>query len=598
MANKSISIWLRLKNGMAAGLARAEAGLAKFGKKAKRMASKVTKSLLAIGASAVGLGAYFVKAASDAEETGTKFDAVFSSVLATANKTADALSKDFDLAGSTARKLLGDTGDLLVGFGFAEDEAIKLADATNRLAIDLASFTNYSGGAAGASQALTKLLLGETEQAKSLGIVVRQSSAEYKDAVAAKMADLGVTELQAKAMTALEMAQAQSTKAQGDYERTQGGVANQTRKVAERFKEFREEIGKTIMESADLPRLLAWIADNFKRITGAVRDWSKGGGLAVATAQTKIFGLEFVYRLKLIKLNSKIAFSALSDSAETIMAYVTGVVVSNINLWVAQFNYFKDLALAVWEAIKHPIKTGFVAPDTTAMVQAIKDVAAAAKAEGLSWVSDRTEAALAEREKIISAHAKKVTKVTTQLAKDLEKASAPKPEPVDDTAAMQQAAADKKRIKEKEALNKRLKELEEERTEAVKLAAKKRADEAAKEVERLKGIAQKRVQDFIDDAKQEDEARKDAAAEQKRMERLEAKAAIRGLTLSKRDQQRLEAWRKIQAAKAQLPLAEAKAKEAEQEMLKVQGKQLRELEAIKQEQHDTNKKLADLLVMQ
>ena len=98
-------------------------------------------------------------AARDGEETRQKFDVVFSSIVSGANDMADAFSRSFKLAGATTRELLGNTGDLLVGFGFTEKAALDMSVRVNSLAQDLASFTNLQGGTKRASDALTKALL-------------------------------------------------------------------------------------------------------------------------------------------------------------------------------------------------------------------------------------------------------------------------------------------------------------------------------------------------------------------------------------------------------------------------------------------------------
>jgi len=225
-------------------------------KRSRQMAKNIGrhfKNLAAsFGVGTAGLGflaAKFVKTAADAEETANKFDVVFQSTGKLAGAVANDLAKSFDLADSTAKKMLGDTGDLLTGFGFAGDEALEMSEKVNRLAIDLASFTNYSGGASGASQALTKLLLGETEQAKSLGVVVRQGSQEYKDRVAALQENEGMTLLQAKATTALAMATEQSKNAIGDYARTSDSTANTLKAFGQMIITVKEQIGQAIIES-------------------------------------------------------------------------------------------------------------------------------------------------------------------------------------------------------------------------------------------------------------------------------------------------------------------------------------------------------------
>ncbi|MEW6507178.1 MAG: hypothetical protein AB1432_05475 [Bacteroidota bacterium] len=182
-------------------------------------------------------------AARDAEEIRSKFNTVFSSLQSEANKLADNFAKNFGLAGTTARDLLGQTGNLLVGFGFTEQQALDLSNQVNELAQDLTSFTNYAGGAKGASDALTKALLGETEQAKGLGIVIRQNSKEFQAEVESLINTKGMTENQAKALAVLKEAYRQSGKAVGDYSRTKDSLANSERRLSELYKDLQEQIG-------------------------------------------------------------------------------------------------------------------------------------------------------------------------------------------------------------------------------------------------------------------------------------------------------------------------------------------------------------------
>ena len=185
--------------------------------------------------------------ARDAEETTNKFKTVFSSMGDVATRTAKTLADSYGMAHTTAMELLGDTGDILVGFGFTEESALELSKKVQELSIDLASFTNYAGGASGASQALTKAILGETESAKSLGIVLRQGTKEFKDSVAALQEVEGMTYNQAMATTLLNDAYEQSGKAIGDFSRTSEDLANRERILGERTKELREELGEALL---------------------------------------------------------------------------------------------------------------------------------------------------------------------------------------------------------------------------------------------------------------------------------------------------------------------------------------------------------------
>ena len=261
-------IWIKIKGKDDSGpaLKGASKNVARLGKSARVMGKMfkggfnlAIRSVKALAVGVVALGATgiaLIKLGSDAEETGTKFDAVFRDIRDEANETARSLANDFNITSTSAKKLLGDTADLLTGFGFSQKAALDLADSVQRLGIDLASFTNFSGVAEGASQALTKLLLGETEQAKSLGIVVRQGSEEYKNAVKQKMKDLGVTTLQAKALTALEMATAQSKNAIGDYARTSRGAANAMRNLRSAVVGMLEKLGITIIKGLKFGKMV------------------------------------------------------------------------------------------------------------------------------------------------------------------------------------------------------------------------------------------------------------------------------------------------------------------------------------------------------
>ncbi|MDX1811581.1 MAG: phage tail tape measure protein [Gammaproteobacteria bacterium] len=197
------------------------------------------------------LGGALIKSASDAEETFSKFDTVFKDVSTSAENTANNLSKNFGLSSLAAKQLLSDTGDLLSGFGFTGEMALDVSKKVNELAVDLASFTNFSGGAEGASQALTKALLGERESVKSLGIAILEEDVKARVAQLRAMGQLeGMTERQAKAYATLSIAQEQSKNAIGDYARTQASFANRMRVVRARIEDVAVGFGKILLPIA------------------------------------------------------------------------------------------------------------------------------------------------------------------------------------------------------------------------------------------------------------------------------------------------------------------------------------------------------------
>lgn len=190
-----------------------------------------------------------VKAFSDMEEAGNRFDVVYGKIRDSAQESLGRLREEFGLSNQSAQDMLASTGDLLTGFGFSQRASLELAEATARLGVDLYSFTNYAGGAKGATEAITKAMLGETEQVKALGIVIRQDSLEYQNLVKHFMETTGASLLQAKALTALEIATRQSINAIGDWNRPGLTFAQAQQKMTETTKEFKAEIGAEYQSS-------------------------------------------------------------------------------------------------------------------------------------------------------------------------------------------------------------------------------------------------------------------------------------------------------------------------------------------------------------
>jgi hypothetical protein len=226
---------------------RNEKRLKQFGQNAQRIGQSMS---LAVTLPILAIGGASVKAASDFEETESKFQTIFKNIRTEADKTAKSLSESYGLSNKESLELLGNTGDLLTGFGFTQKAALDLSRDVNQLAVDLASFTNFSGGAKGASQALTKALLGERESVKSLGISILEADVKAKVLENTQKGLTFESNRQAKAFATLQIAQEQSKNAIGDYARTSGSFANQTRLLQARISDLAVEFGKILLPYA------------------------------------------------------------------------------------------------------------------------------------------------------------------------------------------------------------------------------------------------------------------------------------------------------------------------------------------------------------
>jgi len=227
-----------------------------------------TKMAIA-GGIIVGAFGLMIKKASDAQEITAKFGTVFQDVFPRASKAAKDLANNYGLSTVAAKDMIGATGDLLTGLGMQSDVALTLSEKTQQLAVDLASFTNFSGGASGASEALTKAMLGERESVKSLGIVITEEMVKEQLLKEGKDKLTGQARLQAKAEATLTIAVSQSKNAIGDYARTSDSLANVTRTLKAKTDDLIVSLGTTLIPIA------TDLAIKVKGVVEKVSDWIK-----------------------------------------------------------------------------------------------------------------------------------------------------------------------------------------------------------------------------------------------------------------------------------------------------------------------------------
>ena len=238
-------------------------------KKHEEQFKKVGRGVTIAGAAITGAVGSILKTAADAQETYSKFGTVFRNVSKEAGTSARNLARDYGLSEVASKGLLAATGDLLTGLGVEADVALDLSNRTQQLAVDLASFTNYSGGAKGASDALTKAMLGEREALKSLGIVVTQEMVDEQLLAEGKEHLTGMAKKQAEAEATLAIAYSQSENAVGDYSRTSGDLTNVSRQLMSQITDIAVEIGTQLIPVATA------IALKIKEVLGGVLAWVK-----------------------------------------------------------------------------------------------------------------------------------------------------------------------------------------------------------------------------------------------------------------------------------------------------------------------------------
>ena len=211
----------------------------------------------------VEFGSDSIKVFSDLQEETQKFGIVFQGVSKDAEKVVKDLMDNFGQSELSARKMMALTGDMLTGFGLGSRDVLDLSAAMAKMGADIASFSNYAGGAEGATYALTKAMLGETEQAKMLGVAIKTDTPEFrkmeKQAISTGIyiKELGrtfvaTTEQEAKAIAVASTIYEQKAHVLGDFARNQDSIANRSRTMSNRLIELKSSIGELVYKLIDL----------------------------------------------------------------------------------------------------------------------------------------------------------------------------------------------------------------------------------------------------------------------------------------------------------------------------------------------------------
>jgi len=227
---------------LSTGMQNAMRQVDKFGQKMQKagqnMTTYFTAPLLAAGIASI-------KFASDYVESVNKVDVAFGSSADSVKKFADTALDSFGIAEGTALDMAAAYGDMGTSMGLTTAQASKMSTELVGLAGDLASFKNI--GIDQANTALSAIFTGETESLKKLGIVMTEQN--LQQFALSKGIKTSVKDMDQASKVNLRYAYVMSvtTNAQGDFARTGGGAANQSRIFTESLKELGAQFGQVIL---------------------------------------------------------------------------------------------------------------------------------------------------------------------------------------------------------------------------------------------------------------------------------------------------------------------------------------------------------------
>lgn len=193
----------------------------------------------------IGAARSSINAASDLNEQLSKSQVVFGeaskSVIAFSRTTAGGLG----ISQRAALGAAGTFGNMLVPMGFARTEAARMSTRMVSLAADMASFNNADPSET--LEALRAGLAGETEPLRRFGVSLSDAALRAYALAEGIKVGKGPLDAQTKATLTYGLVLRQTKDQQGDFARTNNGLANQQRILRARFEELSAKIGSALV---------------------------------------------------------------------------------------------------------------------------------------------------------------------------------------------------------------------------------------------------------------------------------------------------------------------------------------------------------------
>ncbi len=221
-----------------------------------------------------GLAGSMTELGSDLEEVQNVVDVTFTTMSDKINEFAINAAKSAGLSETMAKRYAGTFGAMAKSFGFAEDAAFGMSTTLTQLAGDVASFYNITQ-----DEAYTKLksvFTGETETLKDLGVVMTENALNsYAMAKGISKTVSKMTE-QEKVALRYQFVMEKLSGASGDFIRTQGSWANQTRILKLQIESLKATIGQGLINVLNpLLKMLNTLLEKLKVVANAFKSFTE-----------------------------------------------------------------------------------------------------------------------------------------------------------------------------------------------------------------------------------------------------------------------------------------------------------------------------------
>jgi len=303
----------------------------KLSKAGKAIGVALAAAAAAAGAMAIKIGKDAVVAASNLAETTSKVGVIF-------GESSDEITKFAETAatalGQSQQQALDAASTFAIfgkSAGLAGEDLVSFSTDLVTLSADLASFYNTSPE--DAINAIGSALRGEAEPLRKYGVLLDDATLRAKALELGIYNGSGALTSQQKVLAAHQVILAQTTVAQGDFERTSDGLANQQRILAAQLENTKVTIGTALLPVV-LDMVSAFNRNVLPAIQGVANAIGEGGldGLIKGVIDTikKVFGpvlagLKYAFdEIKSAIENNKEAYTALVNFIKNVVAPVLG----------------------------------------------------------------------------------------------------------------------------------------------------------------------------------------------------------------------------------------------------------------------------------
>lgn len=335
-----------------------------FGSVAKQVLNEAGQNMKDVGAKITNVGSQLTakvtapivaaftlsaNAASDYEENLNKLDVAFGEYASTVREFTDNAQIDYGLSMKDASESASAFGALAKGIGLGEDAAANMAVELTKLSADLGSYFNTDIETA--AGALEGIFTGNATALKKFGVVMTDVNlkefAKELGITSKQYAKLGSEE---KTVLRYKYVLAQTADAQGDFARTNDGLANSTKSMQAAISDLSVVVGEQI-----IPLVVPVI----QKITEII---SKLADLDDSTMETivKILGVVAAVGPVLVVLGTLITTLGSLTQGLSLLFTPMGGIVAAIATVIAigtllYMNWDKicEFADKLWEKLKH-----------------------------------------------------------------------------------------------------------------------------------------------------------------------------------------------------------------------------------------------------